>query len=641
MLLVLAALLSQAPASPDSLLAAGQAHFAGKVVGRYAALRDFRAAAQLAPTDPQPLYWQMKVGFFLGMDEGEVIARNAILKILALDPDYQDVWARFQSLYHNGDIWRKTDRALAHHPTNLLAMERRAELAIRLEEFGRADSLLEIVLHARAPYEPAYLLRAEAGFVVGSDSLGYRWYDSALAHIDVDSTDVMWDRVWMIATPEEVVAQAALPADGAARRDFFERFWTKRDPNLLTPHNERIAEHFRRFGHARRYFKLLHPFSAYSRSPGWRALITQTQRDFLETRGLQLADPYPGLETDRLFAATRQLPDVADGAATSSAVLGLDARGLIYLRHGQPDQMLRGFFDPLHPLGAAENPLDVEGWMYRTPYGILSIGFRRASGSTDPAMAGGDFIFVPTNRRQASSTAIALRSDRTTFPAPLTVRAWTASFRRPAPGRGLTDMYFKVAGDSAIAVLWGARDRVVRAVAVGEGLYQVSVPPGRYDLGIDVDSAGTLGRARRDIMVPGFRDPQLSLSSLVLASGSTLLDREATLRAMPATLTYSAGQPLVSYVEIYGLAADREGRSHYRLRYSFAPVRSFFGRLLPGGARRVVFEFDRETPSTEMVERLVIEPGKLPAGRYRVTLAVTDLARNVKSESVALDIEIR
>ena len=69
--------------------------------------------------------------------------------------------------------------------------------------------------------------------------------------------------------------------------------------------------------------------------------------------------------------------------------------------------------------------LDVEGWVYRTPHGMLSIGFRRASGSTDPAMAGGDFIFVPTNRRQASSTATLLRTDRTTVPAPREVRAWT------------------------------------------------------------------------------------------------------------------------------------------------------------------------------------------------------------------------
>jgi hypothetical protein len=633
--LVCAALMVQTPASrAESLMAAGQAHFAGRVVGRYPALEAFRAAARLVPGDPEPLYWQMKVGFYLGSDEGDVIAREAILRILALDPEYEDVWERFRTLYRNPDIWRKADRALANHPSSSVAIERRAELAVALEEPARADSLLGEASRRRAPGVSAYLLRAEARFIAGRDSAGYQWYDSALAHADVDSTGAMWDAVWMIASPEEVVAQdATVPGE---RRRFFERFWAKRDPNLLTAGNERIAEHFRRFVYARRYFRLLHPLNLFNRSPSWRAVIMQTQRDFLKSQAQELMGPYPGTETDRLLAASRQLPDVAAGAATSSALAGLDARGLIYIRHGPPDQMLRGYFDPLNPLGPAHNSLDVEGWLYRTPAGMLSIGFRRASGSTDPAMAGGDFIFVPTNRRQAQSTQIALRTDRTVISAPLQARGWTAFFQ--SGELGLTDAYYKVQGDSAAVVLWDTADEPVRAS--GAGLLLLSVPPGRYALGLDVDSAGVLGRARRSVDVPRFSSSELGVSSFALAAGSTLLDREATLRDMPANLAYPAGSPLATYVEIYGLLTDRDGRSHYRLRYSFAPIRSFAARLLSGGARPVVFEFDREAAGSALTERLIIEPGKLPAGRYRVTLAVTDLARNVKSESVAIDITV-
>jgi len=54
-----------------------------------------------------------------------------------------------------------------------------------------------------------------------------------------------------------------------------------------------------------------------------------------------------------------------------------------------------------------------------------------------------------------------------------------------------------------------------------------------------------------------------------------------------------------------------------------------------------VLEFERGSEFSVARERLVIEPDKLAAGRYRVTVAVTDLTRNVKSESVALDITIR
>ena len=77
------------------------------------------------------------------------------------------------------------------------------------------------------------------------------------------------------------------------------------------------------------------------------------------------------------------------------------------------------------------------------------------------------------------------------------------------------------------------------------------------------------------------------------------------------------------------------------MRYSFARVRSLAGRLLHG-PEEVAFEFVREIPATLVVaERLVIEPGRVPAGRYRVRPAVTDLRRNVKPESVDLEITIR
>jgi len=614
--LVCAALMMQTPAThAESLLAAGRAHFAGRVVGRYPALEAFRAAARLAPGNPEPLYWQMKVGFYLGSDEGDVIAREAILRILAINPDYEDVWERFQALYRNPGIWRRADGALAAHPDDPVAMERRAELAVALEQPLRADSLLGEVLRRRAPYVPAYVLLAEANFLAGRDSAGYRWYDSALVHADLDLADEMWDRVWMIASPDEVAAHdATAPGE---RRPFFTRFWAKRDPNLGTADNERIAEHFRRFAYARRYFRLLHPMNLYHRSPRYRAVVLSYQNDYVQRIG-------------------RLEPD---SEATASSLAGLDARGLLYLRHGPPDQLLRGIIDPLRPLGPAENSLDVEGWVYETPQGPLTIGFRR--GSAAGGVAGGDFILMPANRRQYVSTRIALRTDRSVLPAPLVARGWSAFFQ--SADLGLTDAYYRTSGDSAAAVLWSAEGESDPVRASGAGVLLLSVPPGRYDLGLDVDSGGVLGRARREITVPGFSAVELGLSSLALApgSGGALLDREATLRAMPADLTYAAGVPLATYVEIYGLLTDRDGRSHYRLRYAFAPIRSVVSRLLAGGARPVVFEFDREAAGSSLAERLIIEPDKLPAGRYRVTLGVTDLARNVKSESVAIDITVR
>src|SRR2546428_8943842 len=66
--LLLSALALQS-AQVDSLMAAGRALFAQRVIGRYAALEDFRAAARPAPPDAEPWDRQMKGGFHLRTEQ--------------------------------------------------------------------------------------------------------------------------------------------------------------------------------------------------------------------------------------------------------------------------------------------------------------------------------------------------------------------------------------------------------------------------------------------------------------------------------------------------------------------------------------------------------------------------------------------
>src|SRR5439155_21823706 len=107
--------------------------------------------------------------------------------------------------------------------------------------------------------------------------------DTPLAHDTLDSSGALWHTVRLIATPDEA-ARFAATGPGDARR-FFLWFWGKRDPNLVTPWNERIAEHFRRLAYARRHFHLLHPLSLYHRSATARGLaaagLRSLQRQFV------------------------------------------------------------------------------------------------------------------------------------------------------------------------------------------------------------------------------------------------------------------------------------------------------------------------------------------------------------------------
>jgi hypothetical protein len=428
----------------------------------------------------------------------------------------------------------------------------------------------------------------------------------------------------MIASPAERARQdSTVPGE---RRAFFEWFWARRDPNLVTPQNERIAEHFRRMIEVRRMFHLLHPFSSWHRSPLARALAASYERDGFR------AVAESGTVLDRVSPATLLMPDLrtyndTNGRYSVYALANMSARGLVWLRHGRPD-----FWDR-----EEANFSVTHEWTYYTSDGPLTIAFEGIPGAW--GAHGDDIVAPPATRHQAREVRTLLTTDATSLPATLVARGWSAFFLDGLSGG--TALYIKAGPGMAAAVL---RDTAVEAEiarARGPGLLRLTATPGTYLLGLDVDSGGAVGRIRERVRVPVFSWQSLGVSSLLLAAGDSLSDREATLDGMPAELTYGAGRSLSAYAELYGLSRDRDGRARYRVRYSFEPLRSALSRLLSSAAP-VVFEFDREGEwRGATVEHVVIEPGRLPPGRYRVTLAVTDLPTNVKSQTVALDITIR
>src|SRR5213592_2377273 len=103
------------PKDAAAHLLLGRVNYARPIVGRFPALEEFRTAARLAPADPEPLYWQMTIGSYLRSDDGDWIAREALLGLFAVTPNYKDAWERFRDVYRSPDIWRRAERALAGH----------------------------------------------------------------------------------------------------------------------------------------------------------------------------------------------------------------------------------------------------------------------------------------------------------------------------------------------------------------------------------------------------------------------------------------------------------------------------------------------------------------------------------------------
>src|SRR5439155_1452293 len=393
-------LVARRPRDPQAHLLLGRVWMRWPTFGRYNAYEEFRTAGFLTPEDPEPQYWKARVGMYLRSDEGEVIAREAILKLLALRSDYRDAWTVFESVYHDASIWRRADAALAHHPDDALALKRRAAIAIAVEAYGRADSLAALLLERRAPSVPAFLVRAEAQFQLRHPAAGQAWYDSAVVYADHDTSDAIWGQLWMIATPEEAARFDSLRLE--ERRGFFEAFWSRRDPDLLTPVNERLGEHYQRLAEVRRMFHLLHPWVGFQHSPYARALaqsyLDDSIQNLLSSAGLDGLDP-----------ATNAMPNLqawneTQDTLTTYALTNLSACGLMWLRHGRPDV----WETPEHaPVACAGS------WTYYTPAGPLSVHFIGVPG---PYGGHGAAIIAPPTTARGARAAVFGRGARALQP---------------------------------------------------------------------------------------------------------------------------------------------------------------------------------------------------------------------------------
>jgi GWxTD domain-containing protein len=120
-----------------------------------------------------------------------------------------------------------------------------------------------------------------------------------------------------LATAEEL--QAFDAASGEARAALLRRFWTRRDAADLRVAGERLREHYRRLFHARQVFPRYAP---------------------------------------------ERLPGIAAGPGAGPE--DVDDRGLIYVRHGEPDDRVQ-----FSTLGLEPN----ESWRYARPEGDLVLHF--------------------------------------------------------------------------------------------------------------------------------------------------------------------------------------------------------------------------------------------------------------------------
>lgn len=614
------------PDDPRALILLGRIHLAWPTIGRIAADSLFTRALAIDPENREAHYYGARAGLALGGDDGESRARRHLERLLAMEPDYRDTWALWRRLYRGDAERRRAVLALARHAGDGWCDLRRAGLLVELRAWPAAESLL-LALDRKLPViaTPRALL-AQAWFEQGRDAEAAAAYAAALERANNDPDTTLWRQVRTIATPVERTAWARGPRDRAA---FFRLFWAQRDPILGTALNERLGEHFRRAAEARRQFALLHPAARWHHSSRWRALAG-------EVGGLQGPDLARTVSDARSQPCLARLPGVRDlpfalglgaraplppGEETPNLEDGLDDRGRVYIRHGAP----RWRF------AFAEG----ETWCYERPEGVLRVTFiRRTSGFG----AGGDMVFTPVMTGESESAAYLVATDRPVLEADLRFTFWPASFRQRADVR-LTELLLFPDSLAATAVLLDPAGRAAARDSATGGVLRLSAAPGRYALLLDGDRGRRRGLYRGTIELPDYADGRPSISSLLLAPGDVPPDRDVLAAAAPDGLRLPDDRPLRVYAELYGLPAEG-ARVRYQARYRFERLDRGFLGLGGGSVTTIAFPRDADA-APRVVESIVVDPGRLPRGRYRLTLEVVHGPGETRTSSASLTFELR
>ena len=309
----------------------------GQVTGDHKHYEDaageFEWASELRPGWPYPWYWLGQSELALG--EARAILLENLRQILGLD--------ELSKAARDFARAAEADPAFASALVDLGNTALRQRISPRL---GVAQHALRLAARSAASQTPEVLLvrgRVERELDANDSALAaFRAYvahggDSALGGLEIARTwyplgrpdssvgayyaatrvrplsdsaragfrqEVIW-----VASPEEVRAYDSLPPDSVG--PWLRRFWDRRDVTDAREHGDRLVEQFRRWVYVRRNFRLVSRHRHYD--------IAEIYRDTSQSE--------------------------------------FDDRGIIYLRHGEPDARARYAGDShVHPN---------ESWVYR------------------------------------------------------------------------------------------------------------------------------------------------------------------------------------------------------------------------------------------------------------------------------------
>lgn len=597
------------------------------------AITEYRLALKVDPSSCEAYFALFQAGWEIGPNKGYRIASEALVKLICLDPCFRDAYT----------VWRDTirdktedelrsactclERYVAENPEKSTWLFDLASYRYWLEEIDKALENLARLEQACPEYKipERLLLRARCLLELEEISGFERSYYDA-----INAAEKNGDFHRLVIQAEAIFNPAESKKAGECRTAqdwavFFRKFWKRRDPDPLTFHNERLVEHYRRLRKADKFYPVFNPYPSRF----------NTSRDYYRLISIKLGkDP-----TD-----TGPYDHDPDLFWNRSRELGLDQRGLLYLRHGPPDEIRL----PEPP--ASGPPPSAEVWRY----GLAFFPFEKVFG------AGGEYLFIPLYIRGVGNVEKAMETESFRDPLPAAEQEGYWTYFK-GPGKQLEVEFYQSAPvetapkapdpKTALALYdltWTelARDNSISAmIKIPSGKNWIAVNransmPGHYFFALRMDIPDHRAVMRKSMVLEPFVDDALDLSGVILGSppkkGQQLHSRRGVNILPRPSLKFITDEIITVYFEVYGLEGDPDSRRSYLERVTVSLIKEDKNKLAsmldvinPWGKKRsasLSLTFHRNPPgSTGVVaEHFTIDPSELVPGNYSLLIEVLD-----------------
>jgi len=609
------------------------------------AMDHLRWALGIDPDSPAALYAKVQI-----MLDGEPsrddarIAMRALLHLLEVDIGYRDayrIWRERVKDRTDEEIRRVIIRLAAHLQNHPDSASWRLELARDryLVEGPEAAGAELLALRKDKPefISPEIpLLEARCRLETGDTLAFQRLYWQA---VETAGRTCEFDRLLNeaagIFTPEDV-DRCRGAVDAGQEKEFLHYFWTNINPDKLSGLNRRLAEHYLRLGHVQRNYRLSQPYNRFN--------VSEDANRLMGFHGFE----YKYHSEETTFSPGRPL--------------GLDHRGLLYLRYGPPDKIRRDrtVFSTEYNRGRMPvyNKMNdpVEVWWYDD----LPFVFEK------PPLIG-EFIFRPPSGPGVSGNwgdmQQAMQQQIHVQPGIHDAKEYYLAQFRSADGSGIAMEIYQdqvlpehiepvTAAASAYDTLWTKLQRshsdCFRIPGEPENrwvaVHRLYFPPGKSNFAIKLAAGEERWNGRGMLTLNPFKDGYLELSAIVLGldppEGGAAHERHGVRFIPRPSFRFRRGENIRVYLEYYNLDNGPGSKRSYQeyidvIRYE--GEKSILGRvtgalvgLLTFGEPKENTEirhiFNREVDSGHdpVAESFLLDSSVLAPGNYRLLIEARD-----------------